>query len=137
MTPLLNAQSLMDLATRTSAADPACQCMARDLTGWEGWPATFLESSFTRIATLAEHPEEDATLEEFHPAGTSYWSFDAPIAPRYYPYNQCSVWACTHCERLYLRHDDHGAYHCEPRIRRVSAQWVVDAAHGHDGRDAS
>ena len=43
--------------------------------------------------------EDEPTLEEFHPAGTTYWSAEAPIALAYFPANRSQVWRCRHCGR--------------------------------------
>lgn len=124
---VFDAERLANAAQTAQANNPTCACLERDLTGWNGWPAAYHEEQFVRAGTLAQVPRDEATLEEYHPANTSYWSPDAPIAPRFYPYNQCGVWTCVSCARLYLRHNDEGAYHSEKRIRRVLPEQVVDA----------
>lgn len=135
MPALLNFASLLPLAHRSAAVQRPCSCIAKPLNGWEGWPVTLREAQLRQIGTLAEFEEEDATLDEYHPNGTYYWSPDAPIAPLYYPYNQCGVWECLECQRVYLRYNDDGAYHSESRIRGVDPELLVDAKHRLDGRE--
>lgn len=134
MQPLMAYAALLGLAHRTASVTQACNCSAALPTGWAGWPIGLRESQLANVGTLAEFEEAEATLDEYHPAGTSYWSADAPIAPRFYPANQCGVWQCLVCQRAYLRYNDDGAYHSEPRIRRLVPELMVDAAHPFGGR---
>lgn len=133
----IDVATLMDMAERTSSITLSCHCQRRDLDGWADWPVGFHEQAFTQLGTLARYAPEESIIKEYHPAGTSYWSSNAPIALRFYPYNQSSVWQCRSCERLYLRHNDDGAYHVAPRIRLVRRALIVDAAHANDGRESA
>jgi hypothetical protein len=109
----------------------------RDLSGWVDWPVGFHEAEFKSLGTLSRYAPEVSIPDEYHPAGTNYWSSNAPIAPRYYPYNQSTVWQCAGSERIYLRHNDHGAYHVASRVRLVEATLIVDAAHAHSSRESA
>lgn len=133
--PLINAQTLLDLAVNASAITTDCDCLQRNLEGWTSWPVGYREEAFTQIGTLARYPSEEAVIDEYHPQGTTYWSPDAPIAPLYYPYNQCTVWCCGNCQRVYIRHNDDGAYHVERRIRMLQPRLIIDAPHANDGRE--
>ena len=88
-------------------------------------PATIDSGMLLPCGTLRDSSDEAPTLEEHHPGGTSLWSADAPIAPRYFPYNLCSVWLCSQCRRLFLRYTEYGGYYEEERIREVRAGLVV------------
>lgn len=132
--PLFTYAQLLSLAQRSAHVGQACNCSAALALGWSGWPIGLKEAQLQPVGTLAEFDEEEATLDEYHPAGTYYWSTNAPIAPRYYPYNQCGLWACSLCQRVFLRYNDDGAYHSEARIRRLTPELLVDAAHRHGGR---
>jgi hypothetical protein len=80
-----------------------------------------------RIAgTLAGDPYDDPTFAEYHPAGTHYWSADAPIAMRHFPYNRCSVLQCRECGRCCLKYVEAGGYYVEPRIRALNPELIVD-----------
>ncbi|WXL24061.1 hypothetical protein WG219_11925 [Ectopseudomonas mendocina] len=134
MAHVIDTQELRALAERTGlTAD--CVCLRHDLKGWSGWPVGYHEDEFVFHGTLAKYSQEEATIDEHHPDQTHYWSVKAPIAPQFYPYNQSTVWLCRHCRRVYLRHNDDGAYHVERRIRLVQAELIVDAAHANDGRE--
>lgn len=133
----IDTAALKDLATQASAIKLDCRCLQRDLQGWAAWPVGYHEDDFVQLGTLARYSPDESIIDEYHPAGTSYWSNDAPIAPRFYPYNQSSVWHCRRCERLYLRHNDDGAYHVAPRIRLARATLIVDAEHPNDGREVT
>ncbi|OUM05959.1 hypothetical protein BW686_18665 [Pseudomonas syringae] len=136
MDSFMDAQALLALTTPSSAAPTDCSCLQRDLAGWSSWPVGYHEEAFKKLGTLAQYSPEEATIDEYHPEGTLYWSPDAPIAPRYYPYNQSTVWQCDQCRRIYLRHNDDGAYHVERRIRLVQPHLITDAQHANEGRDA-
>lgn len=127
-------RALPGLAQRSAAVQQPCNCCASLPLGWAGWPIGLREEHLRCIGTLAEFDEEEATLDEYHPGGTYYWSSDAPIAPRYYPYNQCGVWECVQCSRVFLRYNDDGAYHSEARLRRLTPELIVDAPHRYGGR---
>ena len=71
-------------------------------------------------------PYVEATYTEYHPAGTSYWSPDAPIAWRHFPYNRCSILQCTECGRSCLSYVEAGGYYVEARIRALDPTLLVD-----------
>jgi len=137
MEDFIDVATLKELAATAAAITQACRCQQRDLSGWTAWPVGYRETDFTRVGTLARHAPEESTLEEYHPAGTHYWASAAPIAPRFYPCNQSTLWRCLGCQRLYLRHNDDGASHVAPRIRLLQPTLIVDAAHASDGRDST
>jgi hypothetical protein len=127
--PLLNAAELQRLAQ--GAPREACPaCAALVCPGWESLPGGFDENNLRRVATLRRPGDEDPTLQEYHPAGTHAWSADAPIAPRFFPYNRCDVWQCAACGRAFLRYTEYGGYYQENRIRALAPPLVTDAAPG-------
>jgi hypothetical protein len=77
---------------------------------------------------LLEDPFIDPTFAEFHPSGTRYDSPDAPIAPRYYPYNRCNITKCQVCSRYFLRYTEAGGYFVDRRIRLLVSERLIDAA---------
>jgi hypothetical protein len=127
--PLLNAAELQRLAQSTPR-EPCPACAALACAGWESLPGGFDEKCLRRVATLRRPDDEDPILQEYHPAGTHAWSADAPIAPRFFPYNRCDVWQCAACARAFLRYTEYGGYYQEHRIRALAAELVADAAPG-------
>jgi hypothetical protein len=121
--PLLDAGDLVRLAG--AATGPCPHCAALSARGWESLPGGFDRSALRAVGTLRRPGDEEPTLEEFHPAGTHGWSPDAPIAPAFFPYNRCDVWACSGCGRPFLRYTEYGGYYVEERIRPVEAGLVV------------
>lgn len=107
---------------------PECCAYVR-APGWESLPPSFEAAQFRPIATL-RNPDDDApeVLAEYHPSGTTFWSADAPVAPRFFPYNQSEVWTCVTCARPFLRYTEAGGYYVEERIRELDPALVVDAA---------
>jgi hypothetical protein len=71
--------------------------------------------------------DSEPTFEEFHPGGTRYESPLAPIAPSFFPYNRCDVFACNSCQRVLLRYTEFGGYYVDHRVRALNADLVVDA----------
>jgi len=125
-TPLLDAPALRQLAeSHASAACPRCAALRAP--GWEALPGGFERAALRQVGTLRQPGLDDPTLEEYHPQGTRGWSPDAPIAPRYFPYNRCDVWQCVQCGRPFLRYTEYGGYYVEERIRELHAALVVDA----------
>lgn len=135
--PVLDAQALRALG---QAAKPqACTCAVGACTGWDSvtedrWPA----AQMTRVGTLRAMPadphadpyagsEAEPTFEEFHPNGTRYESPNAPIAPRYFPYNRCDAFACSQCQRVLLKYTEFGGYYVDHRVRALQPELVVDA----------
>jgi hypothetical protein len=98
------------------------------LAAWQALPLSLELERFEDIGTLLDDPYEEPTFAEFHPAGTHYNDADAPIAPRYYPFNRCTVARCTLCSRIYLRYNEAGGYFTELRIRALQPDLLVDAA---------
>lgn len=124
--PVLGAEDLVRLA-HARAPGPCPRCAALVCPGWEALPGTFERDRLERIGTLRRPDDEDPTLTEYHPGGTNSWSPLAPIAPAFFPYNRCDVWACTRCRRPFLRYTEFGGYYVEDRIREVDPARVTVA----------
>lgn len=124
---LLSLSELTALALRSQTVTQACSCTQKSLAGWESTPISLPDEQLLDIGTLIYAEEEALTLDEYHPDGTYYWSVEAPIAPRYFPYNRCKVGECVICGRCYLRYEESGAYHVERRIRNLDPSLIVDA----------
>ncbi|TDV67643.1 hypothetical protein [Pseudomonas sp. LP_7_YM] len=125
---------LLRFAHHSSAVTQACSCVPKSFAGWEGMPVSLKESQLREVGSLIAGEEEDLTLDEHHPAGTSYWSAEAPIAPHFFPYNRCRIWECVLCSRVFLRYSEAGAYHFEQRIRSLDPVLIVDVAFNGIGR---
>lgn len=115
------------LVLTDAAAPQACRCALGACTAWESlaeyrWEAALM----TALGTLRDASIEEPTLEECHPQGTRYDSPNAPIAPAFFPYNQCEVWHCTRCERHLLRYTEFGGYNVDPRVRVLDAENIID-----------
>lgn len=111
------------------ARSPLCDsCRTLPTTGWEAMPSSLDRARLEQVGTLAPPAMADQpelTLDEYHPAGTRYWSADAPIAPAWFPANRCGVWRCRSCATVLLRYAEHGGYFEEERVRRVLPALVV------------
>jgi hypothetical protein len=125
--PLLTAPELRTLANRPDPPSACSRCAALVCPGWEALSATFERKHLGRIGTLRDPHIEEPTLLEHHPEGTNGWSVQAPIAPAFFPYNRCEVWACIGCDRPFLRYTEYGGYYEEERIRAIDSARVVDA----------
>ena len=124
--PLLDAAALKRMGEDHSGA--ACaQCAPIRAPGWEAMPGGFGRELLRKVGTLRRPGDEDPTLAEYHPRGTTAWSADAPIAPAFFPYNRCDAWQCVQCGRPFLRYTEYGGYYVEERIRELRPELVVDA----------
>ncbi len=127
--PLTTPDALRQLAAAAQATPcPACERLR--CPGWESLSGASDASHLQPVATLRDEAIEAPTLDEHHPAGTHLWSPDAPIAPRWHPYNLCTVWQCPTCARAFLRYTEHGGYYVDERIRAVAVGLVVDERAG-------
>lgn len=122
----LNIDELMQLARDSRAITRDCACAIETYREWTRIPADFPEQQLNIVGTLADDPYLEATYAEHHPGGTHYWSPDAPIALRHFPYNRCSVLQCSVCGRACLRYVEAGGYYVEPRVRALDPQLIVD-----------
>ena len=107
-----------------------CTCALKACRGWESvsddrWPADQMRAVGTLRPPLPEEQTE-LTFEEFHPHGTRYESAQAPIAPGYFPFNRCDVYACSRCQCAVLRYTEFGGYYVDHRVRLVDAGLVVE-----------
>jgi hypothetical protein len=102
-----------------------CACAGLRCPGWESVPAPPGEPLLQCLGTLRPAGDEEPTLEEFHPAGTRYWSADAPVATAYFPYNRCDVWRCRQCGRGFLQYTEYGGYYVDHRIRELDPARLV------------
>jgi hypothetical protein len=128
--PFLDFNALRTLAAGASpsmAAEPSCACAAHRFAGWQSVPLSFPEADMETIGTLWQDPFVDPTFLDYHPDRTRYESPDAPIAPRFYPYNRCVVQCCRICGRARLRYVEAGGYFVDPRIRDLTVNLLVDA----------
>jgi len=125
--PHLTAAELRALASQPRAEATCSSCNALVCPGWEALSATFGRKRLRRVGTLRDPNNEEPTLLEHHPDGTNAWSVLAPIAPTFFPYNRCEVWACTACGRPFLRYTEYGGYYEEERIRAIDPALVVAA----------
>ena len=126
--PHLLAADLQGLAVPPPGTPRPTCCAYVQAPGWDSLPPSFDSAQFRPVGTL-RNPDYDApeVLAEYHPAGTSFWSTEAPIAPRFFPYNQSEVWTCISCARPFLRYTEAGGYYVEDRIRELDPARVVDA----------
>jgi hypothetical protein len=125
--PHLDAEDVLRIAREGWGRPPCEQCAGLRCAGWESTPSTLDESLLRRVGTLARPGDDEPTLDEHHPAGTHYWSPDAPIAPRHFPYNRSEVWQCVRCARAFLRYTEYGGYYVDHRIRALDPGLVVTA----------
>ncbi len=125
--PLLSANALRALEV-SRRADRCGVCAPLQCAGWDSMPGSFDASALVRVGTLRRDEVEEPTLAEHHPLGTHSWSVNAPIAPAFFPYNRCDVWACKACARPFLRYTEYGGYYEDQRIRQVSAALIDDAS---------
>lgn len=123
----LQFDALQTLARCSDAVTADCACSVHDLVGWTSLPVSFPEAQLGVVGTLIRDNYTEAAFDEYHPQGTTFWSAEAPIAPRHFPANRCTVSTCKICQRAYLRYVEGGGYFVDPRIRRLSANVLVDA----------
>lgn len=124
----LDFSTLTRLAQASDAVHVPCSCQVVALAAWQAVPLALDQVRFEEIGTLIDDPYDEPTFAEYHPAGTRYHDAGAPIAPRYYPFNRCTVVRCSACQRAYLRYNEAGGYFTEWRIRALQPALLVDAA---------
>ena len=125
------ADALRTLAAQSGAPCDSCSTLPRS--GWEALPGGLDRTRLQPLGLLPapdsiDDQRADATLDEYHAAGTRYWSPDAPIALGWFPYNRCTAWRCSQCGTVFLRYTEYGGYYEEERIRRVTPELVVAPA---------
>ena len=114
-------------ALAAGQAPQDCSCALGACTAWESLAEYRWEAAqMSPVGTLRDPAIDEPTLEEKHPQGTRYDSPDAPIAPAFFPYNQCDVWHCQRCERHLLRYTEFGGYNVDPRVRELDAGKIID-----------
>ncbi|WP_038500605.1 hypothetical protein [Janthinobacterium agaricidamnosum] len=125
---LLDFSALSALAVASAGITQPCGCSKVSLAAWQSLPLSLELGAFEEIGTLVADPYAEATFAEYHPHGSRYDSIDAPIAPRYFPYNRSQVARCIDCRRCYLRYNEAGGYFTDLRIRALRPELLVDAA---------
>ena len=123
----LTFDGLTQLAQSTARVTRPCTCAIDSFREWTRTPVDFPQAQMRTVGTLLDDPYADPTFAEYHPHGTSYWSPDAPVAPRYFPYNRCTVQQCAVCGRSCLSYVEAGGYYVEPRVRALDPRLLVDA----------
>ena len=119
---LLSADDLRRLPD--PAATPAgCACARQVCPGWESVTAPLKEPLLRRLGSLRVPGDDEPTLDEV--PGSRYWAADAPVAPDFFPYNRCEVWACAGCGRGFLQYTEYGGYYVDHRLRQIDPTRVV------------
>lgn len=127
MPQYLNAANFLALARAAQRrATGPCSCTRTPLDGWQSQPLSFDETLLEEVGTLLAEDDPEPAYNEYLPGKTTYWADDAPIAPRYFPYNRCGIWQCSTCGRLYLRYVEGGGYFVDRRIRAVKPELIED-----------
>lgn len=122
--PRLTAEDLRHLPA-PAPATAGCQCAHLKCAGWESVTAPLGEPLLRHLGTLRDPEEADPTVQELHQDGSRYESAHAPIAPDWFPYNRCEVWACRACGRGFLQYTEFGGYYVDHRLREVDPARVV------------
>jgi hypothetical protein len=127
MSDYLDASALFNMSLAVEAQPPGpCNCLRTLLDGWNSQPVSLDENQLTEVGTLCVVDESEPSYREYLPDHVDYWSSEAPIAPRYFPYNRSTVWKCSLCNRLYLRYTEGGGYFVDRRIRAVRSSLICD-----------
>jgi len=124
-TPRLTAEDLRRLPA-PAATPTGCACARLKCAGWESVTAPLAEPLLQRLGTLRDPEDADPTVQELHADGSRYESPHAPIAPAWFPYNRCEVWACRACGRGFLQYTEFGGYYVDHRLREIDPARVVD-----------
>ena len=122
--PRLHADDLRRLPD-LAATPPECACKSLVCAGWESMSVPPTEPLLRHLGTLRNADDADPTVEELHSDGSRYGSPNAPIAPAWFPYNRCEVWACSACGRGFLQYTEFGGYYVDHRLREVDPRRVV------------
>lgn len=122
--PRLSADDLRRLPD-PAATPPGCACAHLKCAGWESVTAPLDAPLLKRLGTLRDADEAEPTVQELHARGSRYASAHAPIAPAWFPYNRCDVWACAACGRGFLQYTEFGGYYVDHRLREVNPAHVV------------
>jgi len=125
MTVLLTSEDVERLARAHGAAQACGDCSAFASKGWEAFPSTASEKALVLLGSTWDPAHADPTVEEFHQAGSSLWSPEAPIALHFHPYNRCALWQCRSCKKPYLRYTEYGGYYEEKRIRELRPELIT------------
>jgi len=130
MTPedQLDLNDMNALAAASARITQACDCGIDACREWTRVPATFPQAQMRTVGTLAGDPYAEPSYAEYHPHGSHYWSPEAPVALRHFPYNRCAVQQCSLCQRCCLTYVEAGGYYVEPRMRALAGQVIVDVA---------
>lgn len=127
----MNAPPRLAAADLRRLPDPAatpegCACAHLKCPGWESVGAPVGEPLLQRLGTLRDAEEVEPTLQEVHAQGSRYESAHAPVAPAFFPYNRCEVWACRACGRGFLQYTEFGGYYIDHRLRELDPALVID-----------
>lgn len=107
------------------AATPAdCACAHLRCPGWESVSAPLGEPLLQHLGTLRDPELHEPTVQELHEGGSRYDSPRAPVAPDWFPYNRCEVWACRACGRGFVQYTEFGGYYVDHRLREVDPALV-------------
>lgn len=122
--PQLTADDLRRLPSPAATAD-SCPCKELNAPGWESVTGPVKGPLLKQLGTLRNADELEPTVVELHRDGSRYESAHAPIAPAWFPYNRCEVWACVHCGRGFLQYTEFGGYYVDHRLREIDPALVV------------
>lgn len=122
--PRLTAEDLRRLPD-PAATPSGCACAGLKAPGWESITGPVKAPLLEALGTLRDPDDPEPTVRELHRDGSRYESVHAPIAPDWFPYNRCEVWACVQCGRGFLQYTEFGGYYVDHRLREIDPARVV------------
>jgi hypothetical protein len=124
----LTASAVLAIARQHGQRRHCPQCAALKAPGWSSWPASVDEGLLQCLGALWQAGDPEPTLEECRPVGLDPWSPEVPISLAHHPANRCEVWACTRCEKPFLRYTEYGGYYVDRRFRELDPDKLMELA---------
>jgi hypothetical protein len=120
----LSQKALIALCTKNAELD--CTCPLVSHSGWQSISEhRWRKDQLILKGSLRDLSLAEPTFEEWHPEGTRNESAQAPVAPLFFPYNRCEVYACQTCLQVVLRYTEAGGYYVDQRARRINAALIT------------
>lgn len=121
-TQRLSHPAVYALAHARGAQAHCAQCASVQAPGWVTWPAGVPESVVAPVGALWLADDDEPTYDELRPLDMDPWLPEVPISLPHYPANRCTVWACTACQKPFLRYTEYGGYYVDARVRELDPQ---------------
>ena len=83
-----------------------------------------LNKSYLRIGSLRDNKIKMLDYIECNDKPDDFWNPESKIATNFYPYNNCDVYSCKQCNKLFLVYTENAGHGPDLRMRTIKSELI-------------